>query len=91
MTTGRTTGKLTASSTKVNVAIFLRGRLLWERFLFSSAEKSFYKVRDRGLAITAVYEKDGNPWALGYHLPSRQRSKYRDWEILNVPIDELTL
>lgn len=91
MTTGWTTGKLTASSTKVNVAIFLRGRLLWERFLFSSGERSFYEVKVRDLAVTAVSEKDGNPWARAYHLPSRQRSKYRAWEIFNVPIDELTL
>jgi hypothetical protein len=54
-----------------------------------SGERSFYEVRDGNLAISAVHEKDGKLWARGYRLPSRQDSNYRDWEIFDVPMDEM--
>jgi hypothetical protein len=52
-------------------------------------EKSLYAVTAQDLVLTAVYEKDGKAWARGYRLPSERKSKYRDWEIFNVPLSEL--
>jgi len=49
-------------------------------------EKSFYEVKDKYLAMTSVYEKDGQVWTRGYKLPSNNKSRYRDWEIFNTPI-----
>ncbi|UCC23161.1 MAG: hypothetical protein JSW23_03660 [Planctomycetota bacterium] len=51
-------------------------------------DKSFYRVKDKDLAVTSVYEKDGQVWARGYKLPSRKKSKYRDWEIFNKPVEK---
>lgn len=48
--------------------------------------KSFYEVKDEELAVTSVYEKDGQVRARGYKLPSDTKSKYRNWEIFNIPI-----
>lgn len=49
-------------------------------------QKSFYEVKDKELAVTSVYEKDGQVRARGYKLPSDTKSKYRNWEIVNIPI-----
>jgi len=46
-------------------------------------EKSLYKIDGEGLAITSVYEKDGQVWARGYQLPTTGNKKYRNWEIFN--------
>ncbi len=50
--------------------------------------KSFYKVKEKDLAVTSVYEKDEQVWMRGYKLPSKKRSKYRDWEIFNTPVEK---
>jgi hypothetical protein len=54
-----------------------------------TGERSFYEVKDHDLAVTAVYEKDDKVWARGYRLPSKRKSKYRDWEIFDAPISDL--
>jgi hypothetical protein len=54
-----------------------------------SGEKSFYELKDQNLAVTAVYEKDGEAWARGYKLPGGITGAYRDFEIFNSPIREL--
>jgi hypothetical protein len=51
-------------------------------------EKSFYQIKDRNVAVTSLCEKQGRIWARGYKLPSRKKSKYRDWEIFNTPIEK---
>jgi hypothetical protein len=53
-------------------------------------QRSFYEVKDRRLAVTSVYQKRGQIWARGYQLPSRTQARFRDWEIFNVPLDEIT-
>ena len=55
-----------------------------------SGEKSFYELKNKDLAVTAVYEKEGQVWARGYRLPSDRKSKFRNWEIFNAPIEDLT-
>jgi len=52
-------------------------------------QKSFYEVKDEDLAVTSLYEKDGQVWVRGYKLPSESKSKYRDWEIFNRPISDI--
>ena len=52
-------------------------------------QKSFYEVKDENLAVTSLYEKDGQVWVRGYKLPSESKSKYRDWEIFNRPISDI--
>jgi len=51
-----------------------------------TGSKSFYGVKGKDLAVTSVYEKDGQVRARGYKLPSDEKSKYRNWEIVNIPI-----
>jgi len=51
---------------------------------------SFYRVSDKNLFVTALYEKEGEGWARGYKLPSRRITEFRDWEIFNVPMRSLT-
>jgi hypothetical protein len=51
--------------------------------------KSFYEIKDKDLAVTSVYEKDGQVRARGYKLPSDTKSKYRNWEIVNIPISNV--
>jgi hypothetical protein len=50
--------------------------------------KSFYKVKEKELAVTSMYERDGQVWTRGYKLPSKKKSKYRDWEIFNTPVEK---
>jgi hypothetical protein len=52
-------------------------------------ERSFYEVKDRDLAVTAIYARDGQVWARGYRLPSEKESKYGSWEIFDAPITDL--
>jgi len=52
-------------------------------------QKSFYKSTNNDLAVTAVFEKDGQVWGRGYKLPSENKSRYRDFEIFNCPLNEL--
>jgi hypothetical protein len=54
-----------------------------------SGEKSFYEVKNKDLAVTAVFEKQGKVWARGYNLPNSKNSGLRDFEIFNSPIHEL--
>jgi len=51
-------------------------------------EKSFYQIKEKDLAVTSVYERDSQVWMRGYKLPSKKKSKYRDWEIFNTPIEK---
>ncbi|MGH7745350.1 MAG: hypothetical protein ACREQ5_11235, partial [Candidatus Dormibacteria bacterium] len=53
-------------------------------------ERSFWEATDKDLAVTAVYEDGGKMWARGYRLPSDRNSKYRNWEIFNSPVADLT-
>jgi len=54
-----------------------------------SGGRSFYEVKNKDLAVTAVYAKDGKVWARGYSLPTGKKAGHRDFEIFNSPIDEL--
>ena len=53
-----------------------------------TGEKSFYQIKDKNLAVTSVYERDGRVWTRGYKLPSKKKSRYREWEIFNTPIEK---
>ncbi len=48
-------------------------------------EKSFYEVQDKSLAVTSLYEKDGQVWVRGYQMPTKG-GRFRNWEIFNVPL-----
>ena len=52
-------------------------------------QKSFYEVADKDIAVTAVFEKDGQIWVRGYKLPSENKSRYRDFEIFNRPLSDI--
>jgi len=52
-------------------------------------EKSFYGVKDKDLALTAIYVKDNQIWARGYKMHSENKSKFRDFEIFNLLFSEL--
>ena len=52
-------------------------------------QNSLYKIKDKDLLVTSVYQKSGKIWARGYKLPSDAQSVYGDWEIFNVPIEKL--
>lgn len=52
-------------------------------------EKSFYQIKDKNLAVTSLHEKQGRIWARGYKLPSGKKSKHRDWEIFDTPIEKI--
>ena len=54
-----------------------------------SGEKSWCSVKDDTLAVTALYEKDGEVWTRGYQMPSAKKGRFRDWEIFNLPVKEL--
>ncbi len=54
-----------------------------------SGEKSFYEVKNKNLAATAIYAKEGKVWARGYKLPDRTDTRFRDFEIFNCPITDL--
>jgi len=52
-------------------------------------EKSFYRIDNMDLGITAIYSGDGEIWVRGYKIPSDDKSKYRDFEIFNEPLDKI--
>ncbi len=52
-------------------------------------ENSFYEIKEDELFVTSIYEKENKVWARGYKLPSSKKSRFKDWEIFNCPIDEL--
>ena len=54
-----------------------------------SGEKSYYEVKNKDLAVTAVFEKEGKVWARGYNLPTGKKTGYRGFEIFNSPIQDL--
>ena len=54
-----------------------------------SGTKSFYSFKDDSMALTALHEKDGQVWARGYKLPSRQRSACRDFQIFDAPLQDV--
>jgi hypothetical protein len=54
-----------------------------------SGEKSYYEVKNKNLAVTAVYAKNGQVWARGFKLPGGAKEAYRDFEIFNAPIQDL--
>ena len=54
-----------------------------------SGEKSFYEVTNKDLAVTAVFEREGKVWARGYNLPTGKKTRWREFEIFNSPIQAL--
>jgi hypothetical protein len=56
-----------------------------------SGERSFYEVKNRNLAVTAVFEKEGRIWVRGFNLPTGEKGKLRDFEIFNSLIEDLEL
>lgn len=53
-------------------------------------EKSFYRIDNMDLGITAIYSGDGEIWVRGYKIPSDDKSKYRDFEIFNEPLNKIS-
>ncbi|MBA7520246.1 hypothetical protein ES705_12339 [subsurface metagenome] len=53
-----------------------------------SGEKSFYQIDNKDYVFTAIYSKDNRVWVRGYKIPSGDKSKYRDFEIFNEPLDK---
>jgi hypothetical protein len=54
-----------------------------------TGEKSWGSVKDDSLAVTSLFEKDGQVWLRGYQMPSEKKGRFRDWEIFNVPAEEM--
>jgi hypothetical protein len=52
-------------------------------------EKSFYQIDNKDLDQTAFYFRDGKIWTRGYKIPSKDKSKLRDFEIFNQPVEDL--
>lgn len=52
-------------------------------------DKSYYSVEDTDLAVTSLYTKEKKLWVRGYQLPGSTISKFKDWEIFNVLLNEL--
>ena len=52
-------------------------------------EKSFCQVDDPSLAVTSLFEKDGQVWARGYQMPAAKKGRFGDWEIFNRPIKDI--
>ncbi len=51
--------------------------------------KSFYSLKNKEIAVTAVYEKNKKIWVRGYKLPNKKKSTYRNFEIINKLLDEI--
>jgi hypothetical protein len=51
--------------------------------------RSFYSVDDPGVAVTAIYLKNDQVYVRGYKLPGNGNEGLRDWEIFNLPVDEV--
>jgi hypothetical protein len=54
-----------------------------------TGEKSWGSVMDDTLAVTSLFEKDGQVWTRGYQMPSAKKGRFRDWEIFNLPAKEM--
>ncbi|MEI8045047.1 MAG: LamG domain-containing protein, partial [Verrucomicrobiota bacterium] len=54
-----------------------------------AGEKSWCSVKGDTLAVTALFEKDGQVWTRGYQMPSAKKGRFRDWEIFNLPVREI--
>jgi hypothetical protein len=54
-----------------------------------TGEKSLCRLKDDSLAVTSLFEKEGQVWARGYQMPSAKKGRFRDWEILNLPAEEM--
>ena len=52
-------------------------------------QKSFISAKEKELLITSVFEKEGDLTARGYKLPGGIKDKFRDFEIVNIPVDQL--
>jgi hypothetical protein len=52
-------------------------------------EKSFYQITDKGLAVTSLFEKDGELSARGYQVPSGGNQRFHNWTIFNGLLKEL--
>jgi hypothetical protein len=48
-----------------------------------------HEVKNKDLAITAIFEKEGKVWARGYNLPTGTKTGHRGFEIFNSPIQDL--
>lgn len=53
-------------------------------------EKSFYHIDNKDLAPTSFYLKDGKIWVRGYKIPSADKSKFRDFEIFDQPLENVS-
>lgn len=54
-----------------------------------AGEKSWGSLKDDSLAVTSLFEKDGQVWLRGYQMPSAKKGRFRDWEIFNLPAKEM--
>jgi hypothetical protein len=54
-----------------------------------AGEKSWGSVKDDSLAVTSLFEKDGQVWLRGYQMPSAKKGRFRDWEIFNLPAKKM--
>jgi hypothetical protein len=54
-----------------------------------TGERSLCRLKDDSLAVTSLFEKEGQVWARGYQMPSAKKGRFRDWEILNLPAEEM--
>ena len=54
-----------------------------------AGEKSWGSLKDDSLAVTSLFEKDGQVWLRGYQMPSANKGRFRDWEIFNLPAKEM--
>jgi hypothetical protein len=52
-------------------------------------ERSFYQVENKDLAITAIYPREGGIWLRGYKIPSDDKSRFRDFEIFNLKLEDI--
>ncbi len=60
---------------------------VWPRA--GSGKTSLLKIRDKTLAVTALYDKNGQLRVRGYQLPCRGKGRFRDWEIFDLPAKRL--
>ena len=54
-----------------------------------TGERSLCRLKDDSLAVTSLFEKEGQVWARGYQMPSAKKGRFRDWEIFNLPAEEM--
>ena len=53
-----------------------------------SGQGSFWNLPEPTLAVTSLFEKDGQAWVRGYQIPrgGSKAGPFRDWEIFNHPV-----